>query len=380
MESNERRGQVFFYVLFALLAIATFLLVRPFVSVILISLITVVLLRPVYIRILHHKWVKDRARIATSVTLLSFLLLIIIPLIFFGSLLIGELTDFFEYLKSSDLDASITNLLTAVEDFFRQFPPFSEIEISEENFTEFLKDIGATLLTGLTNLVVNLGKSLPALFIGGIIFLVLVASLLPAFDDLNKWVEKVSPLDVSISQLYLHKSEVMIVSVIKGVFLLAFLQGLIMGFFYWLAGIPFAWFWMILSMAFAILPVVGISFIVIPMAIISLITGNVASAVLVLFGFYVIVNPLDIILRPRLVSKEAYLNFTLMLLALFGGIQLAGILGMIYGPVIMILLLTTIDIYTKYYANPDAQLEDVLSENGVESSELPEDIPKSEEP
>ena len=379
MELNNRRGQLFFYGLFALLAVATFFLIRPFISVILIALITVVLLRPAYIRILNHKWVKGRARIATSVTRLSFLLLIIIPLILIGSLIIGELSNFFEYLSTTDVEASLSNLLTAVEDFIRQIPPLSDIELGEEEFIQFIQDIASSILVGLKNLVISFGKSLPALFIGAIIFLVLVASLLPAFDDLNKWIEDVSPLDVSISQLYLRKSQLMIVSVIKGVFLLAILQGLIMGFFYWLAGIPFAWFWMLLSMGFAILPVVGISFIVIPIAIIAVITGNTTSAIIVLFGFYVIVNPLDIILRPRLVSKEAYLNFTLMLLALFGGIQLAGILGMIYGPVIMILLLTTIDIYTKYYANPDAGSLGELTEEDSENPEAPEHAPKAEE-
>jgi predicted PurR-regulated permease PerM len=59
---------------------------------------------------------------------------------------------------------------------------------------------------------------------------------------------------------------------------------------------------------------------------------------------------MDLILRPKLVSKEAYLNFTLMLLALFGGLALGGLLGMIYGPVVMILFMTTIDIYSQYFS------------------------------
>jgi hypothetical protein len=53
------------------------------------------------------------------------------------------------------------------------------------------------------------------------------------------------------------------------------------------------------------------------------------------------------------VSKEAYLNFTLMLLALFGGLKLAGMLGMIYGPVIMILFLTTVGIYAERFVPSD---------------------------
>jgi predicted PurR-regulated permease PerM len=181
---------------------------------------------------------------------------------------------------------------------------------------------------------------------------------------------------MNVSALYLHRANVMVVSVVKGVFLLAILQGLIMGVFYRLANVPFAMFWTLLSMAFAILPVVGISFIVLPMALLALLTGNPASAFWILLGFYVFVNPLDIILRPRLVSKEAYLNFTLMLLALFGGIQLAGLLGMIYGPVIMILFLTSLDIYTQYYSSRD---ETPAAVETVEAETTPPELDQPEE-
>ena len=228
----------------------------------------------------------------------------------------------------------------------------------------------------LPNLAISLGTTLPALFIGGLVFLIVLAALLPRFDELGERVQELSPLGMNVSALYLHRANVMITSVVKGVFLLAILQGLIMGVFYRLAGVPFAMFWTLLSMAFAVLPVVGISFIVLPMALIFLITGNPTSAIIVLIGFFVFVNPLDILLRPRLVSKEAYLNFTLMLLALFGGIQLAGLLGMIYGPVIMLLFLTSLDIYSQFYSGRNgtpAEMETVATETDTPQLPPPEE-------
>jgi predicted PurR-regulated permease PerM len=174
--------------------------------------------------------------------------------------------------------------------------------------------------------------------------------LLPTYDDLNKRLQELSPLDVDISQRYIRKTTVMITSMVKGVFLVALIQGLVMGFFFWLARIPFTWFLTILSIAFAVLPAVGISFIVLPLAVILLLSGQTGPALLILFGFYGVVNIIDTILRPKLVSKEAYLNFALILIAIFGGLQLAGLLGIIYGPVVMILFMTTIEIYEEHYA------------------------------
>ena len=350
MSGNNQQGRVFFYVIFALLAVLTFLVIEPFLAAILLAIITVVLLRPLYIWLDSRKRLHGRSNLVTTLTILLFLTVLIVPLILISIALYNQVADFLEEVTSLEIETSMTELTAAVEDALQQIPVLSEIEISEEEFVQFLQDVAKGVLTWLSDLAVSLGSTLPALFVGGLIFLIVLATLLPRFDDLGDRAQEVSPLDTSVSQLYMHRANVMITSVVKGVFLLAILQGLIMGVFYWLAGIPFATFWTLLSMAFAVLPVVGISFIVLPMALLAFLAGNPQAAILVLIGFYVFVNPLDIILRPRLVSKEAYLNFTLMLLALFGGISLAGLMGMIYGPVIMILFLTSIDIYTQYYS------------------------------
>jgi predicted PurR-regulated permease PerM len=350
MAANRREARTFFFILFGLLALLTLVLIRPYISTIFVALIAVLLLRPLYDYLLHRPWVRGRARLATTITVFAFVLLILIPLVLLVVLVFNGLGAFFEWLAAVDMPSSLSDVTAQVQAFLNQIPPLRDVQISEEQLATAIKEVATWGLGLLSQVAVSLGTSLPNLFIEAIIFLVVIVSLLPAWDRLDRRVQELSPLEANVSQMYLHKAGVMVMSVLKGVFLLAILQGLIMGLFYWLASVPFAWFWAILSMAFAVLPVVGISFIALPIAIFFLLTGNILSAVLVLIGFYVFVNPLDIILRPRLVSQEAYLNFTLMLLALFGGIQLGGILGMIYGPVIMVLFLTSIDIYLRYYS------------------------------
>jgi predicted PurR-regulated permease PerM len=101
---------------------------------------------------------------------------------------------------------------------------------------------------------------------------------------------------------------------------------------------------------------VGISWLVIALAIISLLTGNWIQAVIILFGFYGVVNWIDVLLRPRLLSEEASINFALFILAVLGGLAWAGIMGLFYGPVLMLLLVTTIEIYAERYAHEDRDL------------------------
>jgi hypothetical protein len=48
------------------------------------------------------------------------------------------------------------------------------------------------------------------------------------------------------------------------------------------------------------------------------------------------------------------MNFSLVLLGIFGGLAFAGLLGLFYGPVVILLLVTTIDIYREQYAPTDS--------------------------
>jgi predicted PurR-regulated permease PerM len=372
MNNNQgQKGRVFFFGLFALLAIAVLYIISSYLGVIAISLVTVTLLKPLFDWFMRHRWINGRSRIATTVTLITFFLIIVVPIYIIGSILIDQANEFLDQIQSEEVEYSLENLTATINDFISQIPILQDVVVTVEEVTETLVSLAVSVTSWLVSQVSGLGASLANLFIGGIIFLVVVASLLPTLDGLAERVRQISPLGVDITQIYLSKSREMTVSVVKGVFLLVILQGLIMGFFYWLADIPFTMFWTLLSMAFGILPVVGISFVVWFLAIIAIITGNTTSAVIILFGFYVVVNPLDLLLRPRLVSKEAYLNFALMLLALFGGLAVGGLMGMIYGPVFMILFITTIDIYAKYFSNnPELTDSQALESSGLEA--LPE--------
>jgi predicted PurR-regulated permease PerM len=55
MAGNKQQERVFFFAVFALLAILTFLVIRPFLGAILLAIITVVLLRPLYVWLSKRK-------------------------------------------------------------------------------------------------------------------------------------------------------------------------------------------------------------------------------------------------------------------------------------------------------------------------------------
>ena len=62
-----------------------------------------------------------------------------------------------------------------------------------------------------------------------------------------------------------------------------------------------------------------------------------------------VVTNIDNVLRPLLVPRAARLDPALMLLAVFAGIAMFGFWGLIIGPVLMIIIVTTISVYLAVY-------------------------------
>jgi predicted PurR-regulated permease PerM len=76
-------------------------------------------------------------------------------------------------------------------------------------------------------------------------------------------------------------------------------------------------------------------------------TGNIWQGILVLSFHFAVVTNIDNVLRPHLVPKDARLNSALTILSVFAGISMFGFLGVIIGPVIMIMITTTVHMYLQ---------------------------------
>ena len=355
MDDDKRidniRKRVFFYLIFLLLIILALLMLRPFFTTIIISLISVILLKPLYSYFFGLSFIRESRGAAIALTLLSALLIVVVPLYIVVSLTVSQITAATADLGTQGIEEiaqSIGDLLNGVD----------VGEISEEDVTgitdaiqRFIASAGIAIAQWAAEQV----KNIPAMLAQLIIFIAIVASLLPYYDDLLALSQNVSPIGKELAALYNRKIVAMVNSIVVGVLLIAVIQGLAMGVFYWLADYNYVFLMVIISILLAIIPMVGISWLVIGLAIIAFIQGNTSQAVIVLVGFYGVVNWIDVLLRPRFISKEAHLQTALFLLAMFAGLAWAGIMGLFYGPIIMLLLVTTVQIYIEKFASEDGE-------------------------
>jgi predicted PurR-regulated permease PerM len=327
-------------------------MLRPYLTTIIVSLISVILLKPLYNFFLRLGFVKERRRIAVPLTLLTFFIIIVAPLYIVVRLSIAQISEAFTDVGLQGVDVFQQSIRAAIADL-------GSSDAVTEGFSTAvgtIKKVAVSIGVGLAQWILDLASSVPSLLIQLIIFIIIVASLLPVSDDLIEFSLQISPIGYELGELYNRKIATMVKSLVTGVFLIAIIQGVLMGIVYWIAGMNYVFLLVMISIILAMIPMVGISWLVIAIAILSFIAGEPNQGVIVLVGFYGVVNWVDILLRPKFMSKDAQLHTALFLLSIFGGLAWAGIMGLFYGPIVMLLLVTTIEVYVDAFAKEDGEM------------------------
>ena len=138
-------------------------------------------------------------------------------------------------------------------------------------------------------------------------------------------------------------------STIIGTGVTAAIQGLLVGLGFWLTGLPNAVFWGVVTMVFAILPVVGSGLVWGPGAL-ALILGNHALAgVLLAIGGAVIVGNVDFVTRPMVFRRWANIHPLVTLVGALAGVPYFGILGLLIGPLALSYFFELVKMYREEY-------------------------------
>jgi predicted PurR-regulated permease PerM len=134
--------------------------------------------------------------------------------------------------------------------------------------------------------------------------------------------------------------------VVNGTVVVAVAEGLPISVGYWLAKVPHSVTFAILTIVFAMLPLgAWVAFTAATIAL--LLNGGTPLVALGLFGWGVVVMLTgDNFVQPALIGGAARLPFLLSLVAILGGIETFGLVGVFLGPIIMAAFLTALREWT----------------------------------
>ena len=137
-------------------------------------------------------------------------------------------------------------------------------------------------------------------------------------------------------------------TVLLGTVMTGLAQGLLSTIGYWITRVPDAPFFGALTTVASLLPGVGTLLVWVPVGLYLILTGHVGLGIAELtYGAAVVVGLSDYIIRPRLVGSHSEAPALLTFVALFGGLEVFGLIGLILGPVIMSLAVALLRIYER---------------------------------
>lgn len=338
-----RRGHYFLIILLLTSFYFAFRIIQPYLHAMVVAGILATVFYPVYAWI--RRKVGGRENWAAILSCLLVALVVVVPLTVFSVVLVQKGLTSFKAIQDWVQSGKIQQALASEQIQTWLHDPRIEQVLAWKNHyfpTLTLKELDLTsrLVSG-TKMVVTYfgGQVLPMLnnvFSLLMNFLLMLFCMFYFFRDGERviaWLLRICPLPDVYEKKVLERIKVVSKSAILGTVLTAVAQGMLAMIAFAVVGI--GWFFWGVVLGFAsLIPLVGTALIWVPCVLYLFIIGKVWSAIGLAVYCVLVVGSADNLLRPILMQGDTGLSSMLLFFSLIGGIQLFGLLGVIYGPLI----------------------------------------------
>ena len=312
-------------VLFSITAILFYQILAPYLFSLFWACVLAGIFYPFYKKI--NLKIKNN-NISSFATIIVVLLIVILPLGIVSGIVIKEAISFYNTINNPETIIMIKNLTNQIISHPKLQAIVSDIEIEKEfkNISSVSASFVFSQLKSLTQnttiFIINIFVMLYALFyflIDGKKILFYVSRLLPLEIDVKK----------ELYQKFISTSR----ATLKGTIFLGIIQGVLGGITLFIIGMPSIFFYTIVMIILSIIPAVGASFVLLPIAVYLALMGSAWQVVAVLIGV-IIVSSADNLLRPAMVGKDLEMHPFIIFLSTVGGLGLFGISGIVIGPIV----------------------------------------------
>jgi predicted PurR-regulated permease PerM len=327
------------------------LLVRPFLNVILWAAVLAVVFFPM------HRRIRTRVGSPSGAAIVSTLLvvvLILLPVSFITVAVVRELAGAADNIQAGVQRMSNASSIPGVgwviehtRDYVRIDPADAQKFIAER-----AQAIAATLAASTLVMVGGVA--------GAIVQMVLVVfTLFYMFrdgDNIRRAIYDLLPL----KRIQMHdittRTRDVIGATIYGVLVIALIQGSLGTLIFWILGLPSPLLWGVVMFFLSMIPMAGAFLVWVPAAIFLAVTGAYVQAIILVAWGVLVIGSIDNFLSPRLVGRRARLHELLIFFAVLGGLEVFGVLGLILGPVTVAVTLALIEMLRQAYRPPSETL------------------------
>lgn len=337
----------YFLIVFAIALFFFGKILWPFWSILILSFLLTNLFRPFYL--LLNKKLSDK--MASALTCLVIFTLVFLPLLFFTIALAGEALAFYNWVRDSQIwlqfhefiqkSPLLHEIQRALKDFGIDFKP---AQITD-TMAYLAKSGGLYIYNQASAWAANIIQFVALFFI----LLLVIFFLLIDLPKLTEFLIKLSPLPDDEDRLLLRKFEEIANAILKGNGICGIIQGIIGGLIFSIMGLNSPLLWGGVMAILAFLPIFGIGLVMLPAAVVLAIDGQTASAITLAVLYICLSFSMEYLVKPKLVGSQVQMHTLLVFIAIIGGMSVYGVLGIIYGPLIITAFLTLSNIYLKRY-------------------------------
>ncbi|HYD77527.1 AI-2E family transporter [Ramlibacter sp.] len=288
----------------------------------------------------RRRVVRRRSNLAAFLTMLSIVLMVILPLSLVSASVVEQASMLYQSIKTGQVQPAqwLQRMMDAL-------PAWAQSILARFGLFDLpavLQRAGELLSRSsqaITSSLVGIGQVTLDFVVSFFIMLYVLFFLLRDGSSLTASIERAVPLRPEQTHKLLSQFVTVVRATVKGNVVVAVIQGTLGALAFWVLDIPGPALWGALMALLSLLPAVGAALVWGPVALYQLFTGQLLQGLgLVAWGVLVI-GLVDNVLRPVLVGRDTRMPDYLVLVATVGGISLFGLNGFVIGPVIAALFL-----------------------------------------
>ena len=336
MKNIESKNPIDVYikiVLLSLLLIWSFYIIRPFVTLIVWSIIVAVALYPFYQKLLKLTKGKKKG-LVTTVFILILVALIIMPTIS----MTGSIIDSGQEVHQSFEEGSLK--VPPPAESIKEWPfvgeklyaIWSNASTDLENFIVKYKDEISNSLGWVFNSFAGLMGSV---FLGMFALIIAGAFMSSADAGYQSGVNFANRLVAGKGKEFMDMCVSTIRSVVKGILLVAIIQAALAYLGFIVIGLPGASLFALLVLIFATVQIPALLAMIPAIAIVFSYADTTPAIIFTIYA--IVVGASDNFLKPMLLGKGLATPMLVILIGALGGMMLQGILGLFIGPVVLAL-------------------------------------------
>ncbi|MFN4122340.1 MAG: AI-2E family transporter [Flavobacteriales bacterium] len=314
------------------IALGAFLLyaMRGLFSAFLGAVVLYTMFRPLFValveRVSFKKWITALIVIALS------LLIIVFPFTLITTMIFNKANDF------------IMNHQQDILMYFEQIRDFLGIEFTDPKIIEkgitFVQSVLLSRVTGAVNEVFSVFFTLTIMYF--VLYFMIVH-----YKSFEQTLTRFMPFRPEVSKMFADELTNTTNANVLGQGFIAMVQGALVALAFYFFNFSDPIFWGVISMFLSFLPIVGAPIVFVPAGLIALSQGDQFGGIGMLVWGFGVVTQIDNVLRFLIAKRYANTHPLISILGVIIGFPIFGILGLVFGPLLISYFLILVKIYDK---------------------------------